>query len=201
MKKFSTASLILMSAIFFSACNGNSSSSSSMNSDTTSSKMTSTDTSKMSSSADTSKMVMASDEAQNFSKDALLDGMTEVELGKIAMKNGGMQSVKDFGKMMVDDHTMIDNEIQDLGKKYMIDLPTTVNADQQKVIDKLSKETGKDFDKDYMHMMVDGHKKAVATFKKEGDKITESDYKDFIMKTLPTLQKHLDAIEAIDKKM
>lgn len=193
-----------MSAIFFSACNGNSSSSSSMNSDTTSSKMSSTDTSKMASSADstnTSKMVMASDEAQNFSKDALLDGMSEVELGKIAMKNGGMQSVKDFGKMMVDDHTMIDNEIQDLAKKYMIDLPTTVNADQQKDIDKLGKETGKDFDKDYVHMMVEGHKKAIATFKKEGDKITESDYKDFIMKTLPTLQKHLDAIEAINKKM
>lgn len=175
-----------------------------MNSDTTSSKMASTDTSKMASSADTSntsKMVMASDEAQNFSKDAYLDGMTEVGLGKIAMKNGGTQSVKDFGKMMVDDHTKIDNEIQDLAKKYMIDLPTTVNADQQKDIDKLSKETGKDFDKDYVKMMVEGHKKAIATFKKEGDKITESDYKDFIMKTLPTLQKHLDAIEAINKKM
>lgn len=201
MKKLSSVSLIIVSAIIFSACNGNSSQSASANSDSASSKVTSSDSNKMSSSSDTSGMVMASEEAKGFSKGAILDGMTEVALGKIAMKNSNMQSIKDFGKMMVDDHTMIDNELKDLAAKNMFDLPTAVTADQQNNIDKLGKETGKTFDKDYVSMMVEGHKNAVATFKKEGDKITDADYKDFITKTLPTLQKHLDAIEAISKKM
>jgi len=202
MKKLSFASLII-GAIFFSACNGNSSKSETMNSDSTSSTMSS-DTNKMVSPAtDTSnsKMAMVGDDAKDFTTNATQDGMTEVELGKIAMKNAGTQSIKDFGKMMVDDHSKIDNELKDLATKKMVDVPTAVTADQQKDIDKLSKETGKTFDKDYVHMMLEGHKKAIAAFKSAGDKITDSDYKDFIMKSLPTLQKHLDAIEAIDKKM
>ncbi|HEY5464583.1 MAG TPA: DUF4142 domain-containing protein [Hanamia sp.] len=202
MKKLSFASLII-GAIFFSACNGNSSKSGAMNSDSTSNTMSSDSNKMSSSSTDTtnSKMAMVSDEAKDFTTNATEDGMTEVQLGNIAMKNAATQSIKDFGKMMVDDHTNIDNELKDLATKKMVDVPTAVTADQQKDIDKLSKETGKSFDKDYVHMMVEGHKKAVAAFKSAGDKITDSDYKDFIMKTLPTLQKHLDAIEAIDKKM
>lgn len=202
MKKLSLASLII-GAVLFSACNGNSTKSGSMNSDTSSSKMSS-DSSKMSSSTDTtsnSKMAMVSDDAKNFSTDAATDGMFEVEMGKIAMKNAGTQSIKDFGKMMVTDHTKINDQLKALASKKMVDLPTTVTADQQKTIDKMSKETGKTFDKDYVSMMVEGHKNAIAAFKTAGDKITDTDYKDFIMKTLPTLQKHLDAIDAINKKM
>ncbi len=200
MKKLSIASLIL-GTIIFSACNGNSSTSGSMNSDSTASTTMSSDSNKMASSTDTSKMAMVSDEVKNFSKDVAADGMFEVEMGKIAMKNAGTQSVKDFGQMMVNDHTKINDELKALAAKKMVDLPQTVTADQQKTIDKMSKETGKTFDKDYVPMMVDGHKNAIAAFKSAGDKITDSDYKDFILKTMPTLQKHLDAIQAIRKKM
>ena len=74
MKKLSLASLIV-GAIFFAACNGNSNSRS-MNSDSTSSMMNSNDTNKkMSSSSDTSKMAMVGDDAKVFSKEAAQGGM------------------------------------------------------------------------------------------------------------------------------
>jgi putative membrane protein len=50
-------------------------------------------------------------------------------------------------------------------------------------------------------MMVKDHKDDIDAFKKAQDKISDNDYKTFISNALPTLQKHLDAIEAIDKKM
>jgi putative membrane protein len=117
------------------------------------------------------------------------------------MKNGGTQAVKDFGKMMVDDHTKINDQMKDLASKKNVDLPATVSDDQQKDIDKLSKKTGKEFDKDYVSMMVKDHKDDIDAFKKAQDKISDNDYKTFISNALPTLQKHLDAIEAIHKKM
>jgi putative membrane protein len=49
--------------------------------------------------------------------------------------------------------------------------------------------------------MIDDHKKDIAEFKKSGDKITDPDFKDFVIKTLPILQKHLDSIQAIKKRM
>lgn len=198
MKKLSLASLII-GAVFFSACHGNSNSSSTAT-DTTS-NTTSSDTSKMMSSSDTSKTASVGNDAIDFSKAAAQGGMMEVQLGNIAMKNGGTQAVKDFGKMMVDDHTKINDQLKDLAAKKNVDLPTSVSDDQQKDIDKLSKETGKDFDKDYVSMMIKDHKDDIDAFKKAEDKISDSDYKNFITDALPTLQKHLDAIESIKKKM
>lgn len=201
MKKFSLGSLII-GAIFFSACNGNSSSGK-MSADSTSNAMSSNnDTGKMmSSSSDTSKMIMVGDDAKKFSKEAAEGGMMEVQLGKIAMKNSETQAIKDFGKMMVDDHTKINNDLKDLAAKKMVDLPSLVSDSQQKEIDKLTKETGKTFDKDYVSMMIKDHKDDINAFKKAEDKISDGDYKNFIANALPTLQKHLDAIEAINKKM
>jgi putative membrane protein len=49
--------------------------------------------------------------------------------------------------------------------------------------------------------MIDDHKKDIDKFKKAGKNIKDADFKDFVIKALPTLQKHLDAIEAIHKKM
>lgn len=170
-----------------------------MNSDTTSSTMN-TDTSKMMSS-DTSQMTTVGDDAKDFSKEAAQGGMMEVQLGQIAMKNGGSQAVKGFGKMMVDDHTQINNQLKDLASRKNVDIPTSVSDDQQKDIDKLSKETGKEFDKDYVKMMIKDHKDDIDAFKKAGDKISDSDYKSFIQNTVPTLQKHLNAIQEIDKNM
>ena len=160
------------------------------------------DTSKMmSSSSDTSKAGKVGDDAKDFSKEAAQGGMMEVQLGNVAMKNGGTRAVKDFGKMMVDDHTKINDQLKDLASKKNVDLPSSVSDHQQKDIDKLSKENGKAFDKDYVSMMVKDHKDDIDAFKKAEDKISDSDYKNFISNALPTLQKHLDAIETIKKKM
>ena len=54
---------------------------------------------------------------------------------------------------------------------------------------------------DYVSMMVKDHEKDISAFKKAGDKMKDADFKDFVIKALPTLQKHLDAIKAIQKKM
>jgi putative membrane protein len=206
MKKLSLGSLII-GAVMFAACNGNStktdrtdSSSTMVNADTSNAmnKMSSTDTTNNNTATTTTAV---DNDTKDFAKEAATGGMMEVQLGNIAMKNSATQSVKDFGKMMVDDHTKINDQLKDLASKKNVDLPTMVTSDQQKDIDKLSKKTGTDFDKAYVSMMVDDHKKDIAAFKKNGDKLTDADFKTFIMNSLPTLQKHLDAVEAIKKKM
>lgn len=203
MKKISFAAFIAGS-LFLAACNGNSSTTTT--SDSTATGITSTDTTNRMNSNDT--MNTTSNAAptvgsteQDFAKDAAVGGMMEVQLGNIAEKNSSTKSIQDFGKMMVDDHTKINDQLKDIASKKNIALPSMLPQDKQDKVDKLSKETGKDFDKDYVDMMVDDHKKDIDAFKKAGDKMTDPDLKDFVIKSLPTLQKHLDAIQAIKKKM
>jgi putative membrane protein len=213
MKKLSLASIIA-AAILFAACNGNSNTNSTtstdststntMNSDTGNNNMNTTDTTNhmnMTDTANRNNTTKVGKAEEDFAKDAAAGGMMEVQLGNIAEKNAGSQAVKDFGRMMVDDHSRLNDQLKDLAAKKNVTLPTTVKDSQQKDIDKLSKETGSNFDKDYVSMMIDDHKKDISEFKKAGDKMTDPDFKDFVIKALPTLQKHLDAIEAIHKKM
>ena len=197
MKKLSIATIIA-GAMIFSACNGNTNSSGTAdststmsNADTSMNKMNATDTSK----------ATVDQNAVNFAKDAATGGMMEVQLGKIAQDKAASKAVKDFGKMIVEDHTSLNNELKDIASKKNIDLPTSVTTDQQQTIDKLNKETGSKFDKDYISTMVEDHKTDIGNFKKAADNISDADLKDFITKALPTLQKHLDKAEEIKKKM
>ena len=182
---------LLVAGTYISACNGNN--------ETTES--TGTTDSVSSSTMDTSNnnagSAMVDEKVMDFATDAATGGMMEVELGNMAQQKAKSQKVKDFGKMMVDDHTKLNNGFKDIASKKSIDLPATVTDDQRKEIDDLSKKSGADFDKAYVDMMIDDHKKDIAAFKKAEGDVSDNDVKNFIANSLPTLQKHLDAIEAI----
>jgi putative membrane protein len=108
--------------------------------------------------------------------------------------------VKNFAQMMVTDHTAANDELKKLAASKNITLPTTMGEDEQDKIDKLNKKTGKDFDQDYMDMMVKDHKNDIDKFEKAGNNLDDPDLKNFAMKALPTLQKHLDSAKAITGK-
>jgi putative membrane protein len=182
---------LLLAGIYISACNGNN--------ETTESTATtdSVSSSTMDTSNNNAGSAMVDEKVMDFAKDASTGGMMEVELGNLAQQKAKSQKVKDFGKMMVDDHTKLNNEFKDIASKKSIDLPATVTDDQRKEIDDLSKKSGADFDKAYVNMMVDDHKKDIAAFKKAEGDVSDNDVKNFITNSLPTLQNHLDAIEAI----
>ena len=208
MKKSIPAFAILLSgSILFAACNGSNSDKNNPDSTTTSSTMRS-DTNKMdhtmTSSSDTANnmtVAVLDDASKKFIEDAGKGGMMEVDLGNMAITNASSQAVKDFGKMMVDDHTKLNNQLKDVASKKNVSVPATVGNDQKKDMDDLSKKTGNDFDKAYVKMMVKDHKEDIDEFKKASQNLTDNDLKTFATNALPVLQKHLDAIQAIQKKM
>src|SRR5262249_37689479 len=55
-------------------------------------------------------------------------GMTEVDLGQLAQTNASSQRVKDFGSMMVRDHTAAGNTLKDLANRKGVTLPTSLDA-------------------------------------------------------------------------
>ena len=136
----------------------------------------------------------------DFAVKAASGGMEEVQLGQLAQQKASSQRVKDFGSMMVQDHSAANDELKRLASSKNITLPTSVSNDQQDDINDLSKKSGTDFDKAYMKMMVNDHEKDIKEFEKAGNNLKDADVKNFAMKTLPTLQKHLDSAKAITGK-
>jgi putative membrane protein len=136
-------------------------------------------------------------DASNFVVNATNGGMMEVELGKIAEDRASSARVKAFGAMMVKDHTDANNNLKGIANSLNIAIPDSVSNDTRKEINDLKMKKGKDFDKAYVNMMVDDHKKDIAEFRKCADYCSDSTVKNFAATTLPVLEKHLDSIQAI----
>jgi putative membrane protein len=136
----------------------------------------------------------------DFLVDAAEINMMEIQLGQLAQTNGVSQDVKSMGKMMEDSHSKSLTELKGLAAKKTITLPESITEDNKDSYEKLSKKTGKDFDKEYCDKMVDGHKDAISKFEKAAENSEDMDVKEWARATLPTLREHLDHALACQEK-
>ena len=136
-----------------------------------------------------------------FASNAAQGGMAEVEMGRLAAQRASDPEVKAFGERMVSDHSRANGELKSVASKKGLQLPTDMNSEQKSEIDKLSKLSGAEFDKQYMSAMVDDHKKDVKEFETQSKEGNDADIKSFAARTLPTLQEHLKMAQAAAQKV
>ncbi|WP_143306794.1 DUF4142 domain-containing protein [Chitinophaga vietnamensis] len=141
------------------------------------------------------------EKSSGFAVEAANGGMMEVAMGTLAQEKAQNKRVKDFGIMMVNDHSKANDELKELAGHKGITLPASVDPAEQKHIDELSKKTGKDFDKAYIDMMVDDHNKDVKAFEDAAGNLPDMDVKAFASKTLPVLKVHQDSAKAIKEAL
>lgn len=134
-----------------------------------------------------------------FVQKAGIGGLAEVKLAKLAIERAKSPEVKQFARKMLADHSKANTELKAIADKKGLEVPTKLDADNQKTYEKLAGLTGADFDKEYMATMVDDHKTDVAEFKQQSENGSDPDLKHFAMKTLPTLERHMDMAK-MDKK-
>ena len=138
---------------------------------------------------------------QQFAVDAADAGMTEVQAGQMAQQKGMAKDVKEYGAMMVKDHTEAADKLKTIAASKNLTLPSAISADMQKNLDDLQKKEGKDFDKAYIDMMVSDHKKVISKFEDESKNGSDADIRGFADSTLHTLRHHLDEAEKCNKMM
>ena len=125
----------------------------------------------------------------------------EINLGKLAQEKGSMTDVKELGRMMEMAHTKAMTDLSALAMQKSISLPETKTEDVNEAYKKMTeKKSGKEFDKEYCDMMVDGHKKAIEKFEKASTNSVDSDIKMMATNMLPDLRKHLEMAEMCQKK-
>ena len=137
----------------------------------------------------------------SFYKKAAEGGIAEVEAGRLAQDKGTSQQVKDFGAMMVKDHSAANDKLQAVASSKNITLPTTSSVGQMASKAKLDVLSGETFDKSYVKGQISAHQQTVALFRKEISSGQDADAKAFASATLPTVRSHLKAITAIAADM
>jgi putative membrane protein len=156
----------------------------------------------------------SSGDVQRWVQDITMHNMAEIELGKIASERAANAQVKQFGQMMVKDHTMAGNELkQAIGGK--IQVQEQMDEKHRDLAQKLRGLQGVEFDREYINAMVDGHQEvkgmledragnakttetgAPSTTASAGTDQLDAAVNQWAAKTLPAVERHLQRAEQL----
>ena len=142
-----------------------------------------------------------SSEDKEFISQAAQNGHAELDTSKLAMEKASDPKVKEFAKMMIEDHTKANEELKALASSKGVeapDDPSLLQRGKSKLM--LSTADGADFDRRYAESMgVDAHKETIELFEKAAGSAEDADVKAFAKKTLPKLQEHLKMAQELVK--
>ena len=133
----------------------------------------------------------------SFYKNAAEAGISEVDAGNLAQEKGTSQAVKDFGAMMVKDHSAANDKLKGIAATKDISLPTSASIGQMATKTKLEVLSGDTFDKSYIKSQIKAHHDTIVLLKKEIASGQDTDAKAFATATLPVVQAHMKKIKAI----
>jgi len=123
--------------------------------------------------------------------------MSEVKLGEMAQKQAQDDRVKQFGKRMVDDHGKELDALKQLASQKNVTLPDAPTKEQSEEADKLSKLSGKDFDKEYVKYEAKDHKQDVKDQGKAMKQAADPDVKKFAAASYKTLSMHKKVVDGL----
>ena len=109
-------------------------------------------------------------DSTSFLNQAIEISQAEIELGRLASSKASDKRVKNFGTMMVTDHSAGLKKLQSLpgGKNNTVKL----TKEHEALKTRLSGLSGKEFDRAYIEAMVSGHREAVGLFEKHTNPLT-----------------------------
>jgi putative membrane protein len=151
--------------------------------------------------AQTSKSKQNMSTGKTFIDKAAEINLAEIELGKLAQQRGNNDAVKDFGKLMVSDHSKAQDELKQLAAERKVALPSQPGEAASNLDSQLSRLSGAQFDQDYVAHMLKGHEGAIAAFENEIEHGQDPAIRACAEKVLPTIQDHVRIAEDLAGKM
>lgn len=127
--------------------------------------------------------------------------ISEVKMGDMAQKQAQDDRVKQFGKRMVEDHGKELDELKQLASQKNVTLPDAPNKEQSEEAEKLSKLSGKDFDKEYVKYEAKDHKQDVKDQGKEMKHAADADVKKFAIASYKTVSMHKKVVDGLHRQI
>jgi len=135
-----------------------------------------------------------------FVMKAASSGMAEVAIGKMGQEKAKNADVKKFADRVVTDHTKANEELTRIAKDAGISVPDKPDSAHEEKV-KHFHDGAKDFDKEFVHHMVESHTKGVDLFTKASKELKNEKLRSFAEKTLPTLKEHLSMAKQLHEKL
>lgn len=137
-------------------------------------------------------------ESQSFIKTAIEGNLGEIDVGKLAQEKGKSPAVKQFGAMLVKDHSEANEKAKEAASKVDVTPPTGSSMSAKATYLKLKILSGDAFDRSFASSMVSDHESDIKEYQKEAQKVDAAGA--YAKEALPTLQKHLQEARQLQKQ-
>ena len=94
---------------------------------------------------------------RDFISAMTIAGMTEIQLGNLAITRASHPDVKAFGQLMVKDHSMASTELRSIALQLNVPQPTELDQKHRELFNRLTNIGRTEFDREYTKAMIEGH--------------------------------------------
>jgi putative membrane protein len=125
-----------------------------------------------------------------FLRDAIQGNYSEVALGRMVQNRAASQDVRQFGAMLVRDHSRGLAQAQQIARRMHLRIPARLSPEARAEQHRLQRLSGRAFDREVRRFAIDEHRKDIAAFRaqaRSGDRATSG----YAAATLPVLERHL----------
>ncbi len=136
---------------------------------------------------------------RKFLKETELDGMAEIELGKLAAAKASNSQVKQFAQRMVEQYTASHGRILRLASDETVAVPKTMDGKRQSRVDRIAKLSGPGLDRAYIEDETKQRHQDLKEFTKASQGANDPNLKSFATETIPSLEDDLNALKILSK--
>jgi putative membrane protein len=137
----------------------------------------------------------------DFLREANMGNLKEIELGRLAIRQGASDRVRTFGQQMVTDHGRMNEELKNIARQKNLNIPDSLMSDKQADISKFQQLSGAEFDREFIRQMVTDHQKDVEQFDREARTGDDAAVRSLASRSLPTIRHHLEMARDLDQNM
>jgi putative membrane protein len=147
----------------------------------------------------------------SFAHFAARSNRAEIELGRLGQEKAQSQAVRDYASQIAEDHMKAQQELR---KMASVPEEPELDAMHRQTYDRLSQLSGEEFDREFMRVMVDGHRRTIERFEQEAEAPGTGvrgttgqplepgeDLSHFAEQTLPTLRSHLERAQQVQEQV
>jgi putative membrane protein len=130
----------------------------------------------------------------------------EVSSSNLALQNASNAQVKAFARQMVNEHTAMQKQGQQLGKSLAME-GTGSDTAQSKMehtmdnLDDLKDKKGADFDRAYMDMQVRAHEQTLTELRSYEGRAQSAELKQHITQAIPKVEAHLQKAQQLRQQL
>jgi putative membrane protein len=129
-------------------------------------------------------------EDKEFLKNASELGMTQIQLGQLAVQKATSPELKALGGMLVAHHGKSNQDLVLLAQKKGVELKMEPTRAQKQMLGQFELKTGAEFDKELMEHVRKDHEKALRTFADAAADSKDADIKAFAVANVAPMREH-----------